>query len=100
MFGTIGRARPKPGKQVDFWELQEFWQETVRPQVPGSFLELVGRSHNRPDEIVFIALAQDEPTYRQLAELPAQGEFYRRLVELLEEEPTWEDVALDIVVQD
>lgn len=100
MFGTIGRARPKPGMESKFDALQDMWKQTVRPKVPGSFLELVGHPKDRPDEVLFIALAQDEATYRQLAELPEQHEFFTRMVDLLEAPPTWEDVELDIVVQD
>ena len=48
--------------------------------------------------IVFVALAQDEATYRNLANLPEQDAFYRRMLEHLEAEPTWEDVEMEIIV--
>jgi len=100
MFGTIGRVRPKPGKDAEFDALHASWKQTVRPKVPGSFLELVGRPNDRPSEVVFIALAQDEETYRRLADLPEQHEFYQRMVDLLEAPPTWEDVELNVVIND
>lgn len=100
MFGTIGHVRPKPGVEPQFDQLMEEWKKTVRPKIPGSFLELQGRPKDRPGEVVFIALAQDEATYRQLANLPEQDAFYRKLLELMEGEPTWEDVEMEIIVHD
>jgi hypothetical protein len=97
MFGTIGHARPKPGHEAQMQSLTEEWERTIRPQIPGTFLQLIGRPKDRPDEMVFVALAQDEATYRRLAELPEQDAWYRRLVALLEGEPTWEDVEMDLV---
>jgi hypothetical protein len=100
MFGTIGHVRPKPGTDTQLRSLTEEWKRTIRPQIPGPFLELVGRPKDRPGEMVFVALARDEATYRQLAAMPEQDAWYRRMQELIEGEPTWEDVEMDFVVQD
>jgi hypothetical protein len=97
MFGTIGHARPKPGHEAELRALNEEWERTIRPQIPGTFLQLIGRPKERPDEMVFVALAQDEATYRRLAELPDQDAWYRRMAALLEGEPTWEDVEMEVV---
>lgn len=100
MFGTIGHVRVKSGTDADFRALQDEWQQTIRPKVPGTFLSLIGRPKDRPDEVVFVALAQDEATYRQLAEMPEQDAWYRRMAALAEGEPTWEDVEMDLVSYD
>ncbi len=100
MFGTIGHMRPKPGTEAEMQALVEEWRRTIRPKIPGAFLELIGRPKDRPDETVFVALAQDEATYRQLAAMPEQDAWYRRNLDLIEGEPTWEDVEMDIVVHD
>ncbi len=100
MFGTIARARVKPGQEGQLRALTDEWRRTVRPKVPGRFLELVGHAAGRPDEAVFVALAQDEATYRALAARPEQDAWYRRLVEHLEAEPTWEDVSWEAVRAD
>jgi hypothetical protein len=76
------------------------WKQTVRPLLPGRFVEMIGAPKDRPGEMVFLALAQDEATYRALAELPEQQAFYQRMIEHTEGEPTWEDVSMEIVVQD
>jgi hypothetical protein len=94
MFGTIGHARPKPGHEAEISALLEEWQRTIRPLIPGEMLSLSGTPKDRPGEMVFIALVQDEQTYRNLANLPEQDAWFRKLVTHLEGEPTWEDVEL------
>jgi len=100
MFGAIGHARFKPGQQARFAALDQEWRQTIRPQIPGPFVQLVGHAAGRPNELVFVALAQDEPTYRALAAMPAQDTHYRRLLALLDGEVRWEDVELDLVAKD
>jgi hypothetical protein len=100
MFGTIGHARPKPGREVQLQGLFDEWNRNIRPKVPGSFLSLSGRPKDRPGEMVFVALAQDEATYRALAAMPEQDAWYRRLLEHVEGEPSWEDVEMQIDIHD
>ena len=90
MFGTIGRARPKPGAQAQFDAAMEDWKREVRPKIPGRFFEMSGKSVDHPDEIMFIALAQDEKTYRDLASMPEQHAFFERMSALVDGEIRWE----------
>ena len=71
------------------------WTATIRPQIPGSFVNLVGNAAGRPDELVFVALARDEATYRALAAMPEQDAWFRRMLELVEGDVRWEDVELE-----
>jgi hypothetical protein len=100
MFGTIGHVRLKPGKESALNQLMDEWKQTIRPQIPGSLLELAGTSVSRPGVTVFIALVQDETTYRALAESPDQDAWFRRMLDLAEGDIEWEDVNLDITLQD
>lgn len=43
---------------------------------------------------------QDEATYRNLANNPDQDAYYRKLVELIDGEITWEDVEMEIAIND
>jgi hypothetical protein len=95
MFGTIGHIRIREGHEAAMSNLMDEWLEKIRPRIPGSFLNLYGRSVDRSGDTVFVALARDEATYRQLAELPEQDAWYRRMLEHIEGEPEWEDVELD-----
>jgi hypothetical protein len=95
MFGTIGHVRIKDGHESALTDLMDEWRVSIRPRVPGTFLNLFGRSVDRPGEAVFVALAEDEPTYRTLADMPEQDAWYRRLLDHIEAEPDWEDVELE-----
>jgi hypothetical protein len=100
MFGTIGHARLKPGRDAQLTTLMEEWTRTIRPTIPGSVLQLEGTVKDRPGEIVFIALMQDEATYRALADDPKQDDWFRRFMELVEGEVRWEDVEMELTLQD
>lgn len=99
-FGTIGRFRPKPGHEAEIAALTEEWMRTQRPTLPGTVVQLSGRVADRPGEMLTVVLMQDEATYRGLANDPNQDAWYRRLVDHLDGEPTWEDVAWDGFVVD
>ena len=100
MFGTIGRFRVKPGHEEQVRALAEEWARTIRPTIPGLIVELWGFPTEKSGEMITVVLMQDEATYRALAARPEQDAWYRRLVEHLEAEPTWEDVAWEAVRAD
>ena len=95
MFGTIGHATITSGDQAQFEALMEDWKREIRPKVPGPVVELFGHRAGQPEQVVFIVLTQDEATYRQMAELPEQNQFYLRANEVLGGEPTWEDIEME-----
>ena len=96
MFGTIGHVRPKPGHEQAIQSLMAEWQRTIRPSIPGDVVQFMGQPTERPDEVVFLALCQDEQTYRTMAASPEQDAFYRRLMEHCQGEPSWEDVQMEM----
>jgi len=100
MFGTIGHYRVKPGHEEEVRALVEEWDREIRPTIPGLVVALTGRPVERPGEVVAVVLMRDEATYRGLAARPEQDGWYRRLVEHLEAEPTWEDIAWEEVQVD
>ena len=95
MFGTIGHARLKPGRQAQLEALNQEWNQTIRPQIPGEVIQLIGNADGQPDDLVFVALVQDKPTYQQMAAMPAQDAWYRRMAELIEGDVRWEDVEME-----
>jgi hypothetical protein len=100
MFGTIGHARLKPGSDEKMRALMDEWKRTIRPSIPGSILELTGSVAGGSGEMVFVALMQDEATYRALADDPRQDAWYRRMLELTDGDIRWEDVEMEITLQD
>jgi hypothetical protein len=95
VFGTIGHARLKEGVRANLESLMDDWNATIRPQIPGAFVNLVGNAAGSPNDLVFVALAQDEATYRALAAMPEQDAWYRRMSDLLEGDVRWEDVEME-----
>jgi hypothetical protein len=71
------------------------WKRDIRPKIPGAFVELVGNVAGKPDQVVFIALAQDQATYQALAAMPEQHAFYLKFNEVFTGEPSWEDVEME-----
>ena len=51
----------------------------------------------QPEELVFVALAQDKATYQTLAAMPEQDAWFRRFAEHVEGEVRWEDVAMEMI---
>lgn len=100
MFGTIAHANLKPGQEGRLKELMDEWKRDVRPKIPGAFVELIGHKAGQRDAVVFVALAQDEATYRQLAAMPEQHQYYLRFNEVFTGEPTWEDVEMEWGLRD
>lgn len=97
MFGTIGRARIKPGSRAQIESLMAEWDATIRPRIPGEMIRLMGNAAGSPDDVVFVALAKDEATYRNLANMPEQDAWFRRFAEHVEGEVRWEDVEMENV---
>ena len=95
MFGTIGHARLKSGQQAQLEALNQEWQQTIRPKIPGEVVQLIGYRDGQPEELVFVALMRDKATYQQLAAMPEQDAWYRRMTELLEGDVQWEDVEME-----
>jgi hypothetical protein len=100
MFGTIAHATLKPGQEGKLEEFMADWKRDILPKIPGTFIQLTGHLAGKQDQIVFVALAQDEATYRTLAEMPEQHQFYLRFNEVFTGEPAWEDVTMDFHKRD
>jgi len=100
MFGTIGHARLTPGSEAKMTTLMDDWNRTIRPTIPGRVVQLTGTVKDRPGETVFIALIQDEATYRALANDPDQDAWYRRFMDVVDGDVTWEDVEMELSLLD
>ncbi len=94
---SIGHFTFKEGHLEAIRELELEWERTIRPGIPGMIAEFIGVPVDRANETVHVVLMQDEETYRNLAALPAQDAWYRKLLTHLEQEPTWEDVSWDAI---
>jgi hypothetical protein len=60
-------------------------------------VQLVGQADGQPEELIFVALAQDKATYQLLAQMPEQDAWFRRFAEQVEGEVPWEDVVMETI---
>ncbi len=93
MYGSIMRARVKPGKREEFvrvmGELTPAHQEFER----GLHSVELAWEDKDPNRVVMIIHFRDRESYVRNAELPETDGDYRRWVQLLEGEPEWTDVS-------
>lgn len=91
MYGTIFRLRPQESREADVVALMEEWGQTRGPQVSGARAAYLLRSERRPGDLLGVAVFDDEATYRANATTSEQDAWYRRLRDLLDTDPEWED---------
>ncbi len=91
MYGTIGRFRPKPGKEQDVFAYLEDWKRTRGPNVKGHVGGYLYKPEQHPEELILAVVFQDKESYFANASDPEQDRWYRRLRDLLDVDPTWED---------
>ncbi len=96
MFGTIGHVQIRSGSRAALDALNDEWLRDIRPQVPGPVMQVLGQVAGKPDHVVFVALMQDEQTYRDLAANPAQDAWFRKLMEHAVGDVTWEDIEAEV----
>ncbi len=93
MVGTIGRFRIKPGHEEQVKALTQEWERSIRPTIPVVVVTLLRRPVAGGGETADVIAMQDEAAYQALANRAEQDAWYRRWVEHLEGELTWEDVV-------
>lgn len=91
MYGTVSRARIKPGSEDKIVELFEEWQRDYRPTVKGAMHGYLYRKDNDPNEIIMVAVFEDKASYMANASDPSQDAWYKKFREQLEGDPVWED---------
>jgi quinol monooxygenase YgiN len=91
MFGTVAHMRPKPGSEQALLDFAKQWERERKPQVKGAVGGYLFRSEKNPGEYLMVAVFEDRGSYMANANDPEQDRWYRRMRELLVEDPTWED---------
>jgi quinol monooxygenase YgiN len=90
VYGTIMRARVKPGHREALSELMTTSETSRQPAGFHSFE--VAWEEKDPDRVVVLVHFEDKESYVANAESPEQDAEYRQLLEHLEGEPEWIDV--------
>ena len=89
MYGTIYQLRPKPGKEADVIRLMDEWHRERRPKVKGSLAGYLYKLDK--GGMMGVAVFESKETYAANAGDPEQDRWYRRLRDLLEADPEWND---------
>jgi quinol monooxygenase YgiN len=88
MYGTVARFRLKPGMKDDFLGLLHEYHQL---RVPGLVAEYVYQMDADPDEYYLVVAFESKEAYFANANRPEQDARYRRLRELMAEDPEWHD---------
>ena len=91
MYGSIFRMRPMAGREQDVIEVFYEWDRERRPNVRG----VVGGYLMKPDadtgELIGVAVFEDKEAYLANGNDPEQDVWFRKLRNLLQSDPSWED---------
>lgn len=91
MFGTVAHIRPKAGQEKALVALLQEWQRTRKPKVKGAIGGYLFKKEKTPDEYILVSVWQDRQAYFANANDPEQDRWFRRVRELLQADPVWED---------
>ncbi len=89
MYGTIYRIRPKPGKEAEVAALVDEWNRERRPKVKGAVAGYLFKLDK--GGMMGVGIFESKETYTANAGDPEQDRWYRRLRDLLEADPEWND---------
>ena len=90
MYGSVFRMRPKSGMAGQLRDVMMSNQRQPKGMVAAYLLRQDGSQ-----DVWGLAVFEDEQTYRDNANDPAQDAEYRKFRELLESDPEWHDGSID-----
>ena len=88
MYGTVARMHVKPGMGGS---LEQLTAEYEALGVPGHVATHVFQLDSGPDDYYLVVIFTDRDAYRRNADDPAQDVRYRRMREVLADDPKWHD---------
>ncbi len=91
MYGSIFHIRVKPGQEKRLIEMLHEWEQERGPRVKGALGSFLLKKDKQPGEYIGVAIFQDKASYQANANDPEQDRWYRRMRELLLQDPLWED---------
>lgn len=89
MYGSVYKMRVKPGKEQDLIKLMEEWDRERRPKVKGARGGIIYRLDK--GGVMGVAVFDSKADYEANANSSEQDATYRRMRELLEADPEWND---------
>jgi quinol monooxygenase YgiN len=92
MYGTIMRARIKPGKRAEYEKLMQEMVPSASDYGQGMHSIEAAWEDKDPNRVVVIVHFKDRESYVANAERAETDEQYRKQLEYLDGEPEWTDV--------
>ena len=92
MYGTIFQMKVKPGQHRKVVEFFESWDRERKPNVQGVKANFLMKPDGKARDLIGVAVFENKEFYEANAGDPEQDSWFRRLRELLEDDPQWEDV--------
>ena len=81
----------KGGQEQRVIDIFKEWERERKPKVKGAIAGLLLKPDKRPGELIGAGVFEDKASFMANASDPEQDRWYRRLRELLEADPEWED---------
>lgn len=91
MFGSVFHMRPKAGQEDALMQMENEWLRERGSNIRGFVTSYIVKPEKNPGEIIGVAIFEDRESYYANAEDPEQDRWYRRMREMLEDDPIWED---------
>ena len=91
MYGTIFRMKVKPGQEEAVVSLMQEWEKERKPKVGGAVGGYVMKPDNKQGLLIGVAVFKDKASYMANADDPDQDRWFRKIRDLLEADPEWED---------
>jgi quinol monooxygenase YgiN len=91
MYGTIARMHPKQERLDEFWAMGDEMRATPMAGFVASYMFEPDQNPYPKPTVFLVAVFEDEATYKANADSPGQDARYRRLRELLDDDPDWMD---------
>ena len=92
MYGSIMRARVKPGKRQEFERSMQEITPAHQDYERGLHSVELAWEDKDPNRVVMIIHFRDKESYVKNAKLPETDAGYRRWIQYLEGEPEWIDI--------
>ena len=91
MYGSIFKMTALPGKRDEVVETFLAWERDVAPRSASEITGYLLKSDANSDELIAVAIAPDEASYRANNDTPGQAEWYEKIRALLAADPEWND---------
>ena len=80
-----------PGQEQRVAEVFKDWERERKPRVKGAEAGFLLKPDKKSGELIGVAVFQDKASFMANADDPEQDRWYRKLRELLQTDPEWED---------